>query len=99
MTPYTGKRFSRDMLPAGLARELAGHHNLLLLIAGLAYVQDNASSTTADRHRCRVKRAMDYLRLHGSSELLVDCDHATAQAVAHCRDRASYGFDSDRAGH
>lgn len=92
VTPSMGKQCFRDMISVELAHDLAGHHDLLLLIAGLAYVQDNGSSRTAARHHQRVKRALQYISRRYSTELLCDCNEAAAQSVARCGDRVSYGL-------
>ncbi|TWC67291.1 hypothetical protein [Herbaspirillum sp. SJZ099] len=95
VTRTSGEDFYRDTVPLALTQKMAtadDHPNLRLLLAGLAYAEDNRHADTAPGHRERVKALTSYLTSTDDPDLLRNCDSAAAEGVTHCGDRVAYGL-------
>lgn len=96
------EEFYRNVVPESLAAKLApphvqsddpaaaGHPNLRLLLAGVAYAEDNR--TDGARHMARVKALTAYITSLDDAQLLSECDTKAAEGVTHCGDRVAYGL-------
>ncbi len=87
-----GLEFYLKIVPIGLADKIAGRTNLILLLAGLAYVEDNWDDSTSSSHRQEVKAATRYLMEAEDSGLIASCDDAARDYVGYCGDGVSAGF-------
>lgn len=87
-----GLEFYLYAVPAELAAQIAGHKNLILSLAGLAYVEDHQHESTKSSHRHAVKTATNYLVDAQDEGLIAICDDVVGDYVGFCGDGVSAGF-------
>lgn len=90
----SARQFYDQIVPIVLANQISGSdfHDLRLLLAGLAHVEDNRIADTRDRHLARVRSVTDYISNTGDTEFMQQCNSVANDNVGRCGDRVSFGF-------